>query len=137
MSAFGATVGERSSEGRDEYLRYHTAAIDVPSPTVDRLAALSAETNIFIVIGCIERDGGSLYCTVLFVDPQAGYLAKHRKLMPTGSERLIWAQGDGSTLPVLDKTFTNGLPVKTKISAAICWYVLLGGEVMLPWSFDS
>lgn len=123
MSTFGAVVGQRSPEGREEYLRYHSAAIEVPSPAVETLEALSADTGVFIVIGCIERDGGSLYCTVLFIDPQAGYVAKHRKLMPTGSERLVWAQGDGSTLPVLEKTFSGELDKKVtaKLSATICW----------------
>jgi hypothetical protein len=54
-----------------------------------------------LVIGVIERDGGTLYCTVLFFSPEGMFAAKHRKLMPTAMERLIWGFGDGSTLPVL------------------------------------
>jgi nitrilase len=71
------------------------------------------------VIGVIERDGGTLYCTVLFVDPQNGIVGKHRKLMPTATERLIWGFGDGSTMPVFDKSF--GDRCAAKISATICW----------------
>jgi predicted amidohydrolase len=93
MSTFGAVVGERSAAGRDEFVRYHAAAIEVPSsPAVARLEAIAKETNIFLVVGVIERDNGTLYCTAVFVSPQ-GYVGKHRKLMPTASERLIWGQG--------------------------------------------
>lgn len=125
MSTFGVVVGERSSEGRDEFLRYHSAAIDIPSPAISRIELISKDTGVFLVVGVIERDGGTLYCTVVFIDPQEGYLGKHRKLAPTAMERLIWGQGDGSTLPVLEKQFKSSKDdetfVKTKISAAICW----------------
>ena len=66
------------------------------------------------MIGVVERDGGTLYCTVLFFAPDGAYLGKHRKLMPTGSERLVWGFGDGSTLPVFDTPLG-------KIGAVICW----------------
>lgn len=127
MSTFGAVVGERFPEGRDEFLRYHNAAIEIPSPAISRIEAISRETDIFLVIGVIERDGGTLYCTAIFIDPKEGYVGKHRKLVPTASERLIWGQGNGSTLPVLEKSFsTSGSELQsftTKISATICWWV--------------
>ncbi|KAG5646191.1 hypothetical protein DXG03_004245 [Asterophora parasitica] len=104
-STFGAVVGERAPGGRDEFARYHAAAIEIPSPAITRIEAVSRETGVFLVVGVIERDGGTLYCTAIFVDPAQGYLGKHRKLMPTGSERLVWGQGDGSTLPVFEKEF--------------------------------
>jgi predicted amidohydrolase len=125
MSTFGVVVGERSPEGRDEFLRYHSAAIDIPSPAISRIESISKDTGVFLVVGVVERDGGTLYCTVVFIDPQQGYLGKHRKLVPTAMERLIWGQGDGSTLPVLEKQFKSSKDdetiVETKISAAICW----------------
>ncbi|KAJ7293489.1 carbon-nitrogen hydrolase [Mycena rebaudengoi] len=123
FSTFGAVVGERSAEGRDEYLRYHSAAIEVPSAATSRIEAISKESGVFLVVGVIERDGGTLYCTVIFVDPLDGLLGKHRKLVPTAAERLIWGQGDGSTLPVFERTLSavDGETVTTKISAAICW----------------
>jgi len=62
----------------------------------------------------IERAGSTLYCTVLFFEPEGGLVAKHRKLMPTGTERLIWGKGDGSTLPVIDAN-------AGRIGAAVCW----------------
>lgn len=127
MSTFGVVIGERTPEGREEYLRYHSAAIEIPSPTTTRIESISKETNIFLVVGVIERDGGTLYCTVIFVDPQVGYLAKHRKLLPTSLERVIWGQGGGGTLSVVEKSFQKdtGSWVKTKLSAAICWLVSL------------
>jgi predicted amidohydrolase len=67
---------------------------------VEELSRIAAESGVFVVMGVIERDGGTLYCTVLFFDDEGAYLGKHRKLMPTASERLEWGFGDGSTLPV-------------------------------------
>lgn len=62
----------------------------------------------------IERDGGTLYCTVVFISPVGEYLGKHRKVMPTALERALWGCGDASTLTVLDT------PIG-KIGAVICW----------------
>jgi len=111
---FGAVVGSRTPEGRDEYRRYWESSVDVPGPAVDRLAAMARRHSVFLVMGVIERDGGTLYCTVLFFDPHGTYLGKHRKLMPTASERLVWGYGDGSTLPVFETEIG-------KIGAVICW----------------
>ena len=75
--------------------------------------------------GVIEKDIGTLYCTIVFVDPAQGYVTKHRKLLPTAMERVIWGQGDASTLAVPEVSFTsphNGShTVKAKVSATICW----------------
>jgi len=89
-------------------------AIDVPGPHIDELAALAGDLGIHLVIGVIERAGGTLYCTVVFFDNRGTYLGKHRKLMPTGSERTIWGFGDGSTLPVYSTDIG-------KLGAVICW----------------
>ncbi|CAN4120189.1 unnamed protein product [Withania somnifera] len=113
-STFGVTIGNRTEKGKQEYLKYHASAIDVPGPDVDRLAAMAGKYKVYLVMGVIERDGGTLYCTVLFFDPQGHYLGKHRKIMPTALERIIWGCGDGSTIPVYDT------PIG-KIGAAICW----------------
>ena len=123
MSTFGVVVGTRSEEGRDEFLRYHSAAIEIPSPTITRLEKVSKETGVFLVVGVIERELGTLYCTVVFVDPTEGYVGKHRKLMPTAAERLIWGFGDASTLPVLERSFSqkDGESTECKLSATICW----------------
>jgi nitrilase len=111
---FGAVVGDRTPAGRDWYRRYWESSVEVPGPSVDELGAIARDGEIYLVIGVIERDGGTLYCTVLFFAPNGEYLGKHRKLVPTASERLIWGQGDGSTMPVFDT------PIG-KLGAAICW----------------
>ncbi|HEX5534154.1 MAG TPA: nitrilase-related carbon-nitrogen hydrolase, partial [Actinomycetales bacterium] len=94
---FGVTIGSRTPGGRDEFRRYYESAIEVPGPETDELAALAGELGIFLVAGAIERDGGTLYCVALYFGPDGELLGKHRKLMPTAGERLIWGTGDGST----------------------------------------
>lgn len=111
---FGTLLGYRLQEGREAYARYFAEAISIPGPEVDALAELSARTGAILVIGVIERDGSTLYCTQIYLDPELGYIGKHRKLMPTATERLIWGQGDGSTLMVADTAIG-------KIGGAICW----------------
>ena len=106
-STFGAVVGARSLEGRDEFLRYHSAAIEVPSTAISRIEAISRATNVFLVFGVIEKEGGTWYCTIIFVDPLLGYVTKHRKLIPTAAERLVWGFGDATTLRVLEQTFSS------------------------------
>ncbi|MBU0554992.1 MAG: carbon-nitrogen hydrolase family protein [Alphaproteobacteria bacterium] len=113
-ASFGTPVGMRRPEGREDYRRYHAFAIDLDGPEVSALAEATAETGAFVVIGVIERDGGTVYCTALFLDGENGLIAKHRKLMPTGAERLIWGFGDGSTMPVIDTPLG-------RIGAVICW----------------
>jgi nitrilase len=112
--AFGAAVGSRSAEGREQFRIYWESAIDVPGPEVDRLAAIARANQTHLVIGVIERGGGTLYCTALFLGPDGRYLGRHRKLMPTGSERLVWGFGDGSTMPVFDTEVG-------RVGAVICW----------------
>lgn len=111
---FGAVIGSRSAAGRDAFRAYHESAIDVPGPAVDALAAIARESALHLVIGVIEREGGTLYCTVLTVDDQGALVGHRRKLMPTGSERLVWGFGDGSTLTVADTTVG-------RLGAVICW----------------
>ena len=111
---FGARVGMRSPEGRDDFRRYFDSAVDVPGPAVDQLSKIARTNKIYLIIGIIERDGGTLYCTVLFFDNKGKFLGKHRKLMPTAMERLIWGFGDGSTLPVFDTPLG-------KLGSVICW----------------
>lgn len=111
---FGARVGSRQPEGRLDFRRYFESAIDVPGPHVERIGATAKEAGVHLVAGVIERDIGTLYCTILFFAPDGRYLGKHRKLMPTAMERLIWGFGDGSTLPVFDTELG-------KLGAVICW----------------
>ena len=111
---FGARVGSRTPEGRKLFRRYFEDAIDVPGPATERLGEAARAHAIWLVIGVIERGGGTLYCTVLFFSPDGALAGKHRKLMPTAMERLIWGFGDGSTLPVIETRFG-------RIGAVICW----------------
>lgn len=111
---FGTHLGYRLPEGRQRFAEYYDNAIDVPGKETKVLAELSRRTGCTMVIGVIEKHAGTLYCTALFFTPLDGLCAKHRKLMPTGTERLIWGRGDGSTLPVV------GTAVGI-VGAAICW----------------
>ncbi|MCA9858417.1 MAG: nitrilase [Thermomicrobiales bacterium] len=113
-AGFGAVVGSRTEDGRDLFRRYSESSVEIPSPAVDTLSDIACDNGVYLVIGVIERDGGTLYCTVLFFDPAGTLMGKHRKLMPTASERLVWGQGDGSTMPVFDTPIGN-------IGAVICW----------------
>ena len=111
---FGAVVGSRSEDGRRDFQRYWESSVDVPGPAVESLAQTARAHQIYLVVGVVERDGGTLYCTVLFFAPDGRFLGKHRKVMPTASERLVWGFGDGSTMPVFDTALG-------KIGAVICW----------------
>jgi len=111
---FGARIGLRQPKGRDDFRRYYESALEVPGLACDALGRAAREAGVVLVIGVIERDGGTLYCTVLFFSPDGKLMGKHRKLMPTAMERLVWGFGDGSTLPVFDTPLG-------KIGAVICW----------------
>ena len=111
---YGLVVGARDPVGREEFRLYLEAAIEVPGPHTQRLGEAAAAHRVHLVIGVIERDGGTCYCTVLFFAPDGNLLGKHRKLMPTALERMIWGFGDGSTLTVVDTPWG-------RIGAVICW----------------
>ena len=111
---FGARIGSRSATGRDSFKTYYEGAIDVPGEHTRRLGEIAGGHGLHLVTGAIERDHGTLYCTVLFFGPDGNLLGKHRKLMPTAAERLVWGFGDGSTLPAYDT------PLGT-LGAVICW----------------
>ncbi|MBI2294505.1 MAG: nitrilase [Betaproteobacteria bacterium] len=111
---FGLVVGARDPAGREEFRLYFDAAIEVPGPRTARLGEAAAAHNAHVVIGIIEREGGTLYCTVLFFGPDGELLGKHRKLMPTAMERMIWGFGDGSTLTAVESPYG-------RIGSVICW----------------
>ena len=115
---FGTVVGGRSPEGRRTWERYWANTVEVPGPATDALGAAAREAEAYLAIGVIEREAqfgrGTLYCTLLYFGPDGRLLGKHRKLKPTAAERLIWGEGDGSTLTVLDTEFG-------KIGGLICW----------------
>jgi nitrilase len=112
--SFGATIGGRTPVGREDFRRYFESAVDLAGPEARRLQQIAGDHGVHMVIGVIERDGGTLYCTAVFLSPDGRLLGKHRKLMPTASERLVWGFGDGSTLPVFDTPLG-------RLGAVICW----------------
>ena len=120
-STFGMHIGERSAAGRDEYLKYYNNAIEVPGPVTDKLASLANQSNMYMVIGVIEREAttGTLFCTAIHIDPTQGYVTKHRKIMPTAQERTVWGFGDGTTLPVV--TYQRSSNLSARVSSTICW----------------
>jgi nitrilase len=116
--SFGMVVGSRSSQGRDLWQAYWNNAVDVPGPLTEIIAEAAREAQVFAAVGVIERDRhrtpGTLYCTLLTFAPDGRLLGRHRKLKPTGSERLIWGEGDGSTLEVHSTE-------AGRIGGLICW----------------
>ena len=116
--SFGTVVGTRKPEGRLTWERYWANSVDVPGPVTERLGEAAREADAYLALGVIERDSeysrGTLYCTLLYFGPDGQLLGKHRKIMPTGAERLIWGAGDGSTLTAI-KTDIG------VIGGLICW----------------
>ena len=115
---FGAVVGSRSPEGRRLWQSYWANAVNVPGPDTDALGAAAREVGVYLAIGVVERDSqysrSTLYCTLLYFGPDGQLLGIHRKLKPTGAERLIWGEVDGSTLTVLKTDIGT-------IGGLICW----------------
>ena len=115
---FGTVVGSRTEEGRYTWQRYWENAIDVPGVDTEVIGEAVKNASAYVAIGVIEKDstfsGGTLYCTLLYFSPDGILLGKHRKLKPTAAERLIWGEGDGSTLPVFNTPY--GV-----IGGLICW----------------
>lgn len=116
--SFGSVVGNRDPRGRLTWEAYWAGAVDVPSAATAALGEAAREAGVYLAIGVIERDDqparGTLFCTLLYFGPDGRLLGKHRKLKPTGSERLIWGEGDGSTLTVLDTEYG-------RLGGLICW----------------
>lgn len=111
---YGLVVGARDAAGREEFRIYLDAAIEVPGPQTQRLGEAAAAHGSYVVMGVIERELGTCFCTILFFGPDGRLLGKHRKLMPTALERMIWGFGDGSTLTVVDSPYG-------RIGSVICW----------------
>lgn len=116
--AFGTAVGGRKPPGRRTFGRYYDAAITVPGPETERMGRAAADAGVYLAAGVIEksaaRSPGTLFCTLLYFAPDGTLAGIHRKLKPTAAERLIWGEGDGSTMPVLDTPFG-------KVGGLICW----------------
>ncbi len=114
--SFGTVVGSRSKDGRATWQRYWESAIEVYSEESAAIGAIAEKYGVYLVTGVTEkaREGGTLYCTTLYYDPQGQLVGKHRKLKPTAAERIIWGEGDGSDLDVYHTEVG-------KIGGLICW----------------
>ena len=111
---FGAKIGSRTLKGRKEFLRYYNSSLDLNSSEFRKLLNIAKKNKVFLVIGVIEKSSGTLYCTILHISDKGILLCKHRKVMPTAAERLVWGFGDGSTL----QTAKTRLGV---LGSVICW----------------
>lgn len=113
---FGTTVGGRTPEGRELFLRYWENAIEVPGKETAQIAKWAKEAKAYVAVGVTERDitSDTLYCSLLYFSPEGRLIHRHRKIKPTAAERIIWGEGDGSDLQVLDTPLG-------KIGGLICW----------------
>ena len=103
---------------KDAFTRLVANAVEVPGPAVEALCEAAAEAGCGVVMGVNERQGGrlsgTLYNTIVYVGADGRLLGKHRKLIPTYAERLIWGQGDGSTLGAFDSSVG-------RVGGLVCW----------------
>ncbi|HEY6569516.1 MAG TPA: carbon-nitrogen hydrolase family protein [Candidatus Limnocylindrales bacterium] len=108
-------------------------AIVVPSEATERLGAIAREHAVTLVVGIDEREpnGATIYCSMLYFGSDGSLLGKHRKLMPTGSERTVWGMGDGSLLTVVDTEIG-------RVGGLICWenYMPLARYYMYSQGID-
>ncbi len=111
---FDAVVGRRTERGRDLWLQYWTNSVEVDSPHVARVGEAARKAGMFVALGVTERSGGTLYCSIFYFGKDGQFLGSHRKLKPTGLERFVWGEGDGSGLLSFDTEVG-------KIGGLICW----------------
>jgi len=111
---FGSGHGRHTESERKLFRQYFENSITDNGPEAGRLSELAKAHQVYLAMGLTEKEGASLFCSVFFWGPGGEFLGKHRKLKPTGFERLIWTQGDGSILTAVDTPFG-------KMGAVICW----------------
>ena len=104
------------TEVQARYRRLLEGAVAVPSEATAELGRIARGAGVHLSIGVSELDaaGGTLYNTLLSFSPEGALVGHHRKLMPTGAERAVWGQGDGSTMQAFDTPFG-------RVGALICW----------------
>lgn len=113
---FGTKIGYRTDQGRSLYTDYYNAAIDLESDDLPRLEELAKSLDMYLVIGVTEKQqkNGSLYCSMLYLSPEKGLLGVHRKIKPTGTERIVWAEAAGDSLVTFDTKIG-------RLGGLICW----------------
>jgi nitrilase len=113
---FDAIIGKRTDKSRNQWLDYWNNSIETSSAYIEKISGAIKKANLYVALGVTEREsiGGSLYCSLLYFDNKGNLIGKHRKLKPTGLERYIWAESDGSTLVSFDTEIG-------KIGGLICW----------------
>ena len=122
----------RTADLREAYSVLHANSIAIPSQSTERLCAAARRAGVAVAIGVNERNseasGASLFNTLLYIGPDGTLLGKHRKMVPTGGERLVWASGDGSDLAVFTLPFA-------RVSGLICWenYMPLARYALAAW----
>jgi len=114
--SFGAVIGSRTDEGRKLYTDYYNNSIDLKSADLKRLEVLAAEEAVYLVMGITEKEevNGSLYCSMIYISPEKGLMATHRKIKPTGTERVIWHEAQGDALVTCHTKIG-------KLGGLICW----------------
>jgi nitrilase len=113
---FGAKIGSRTDAGRSLYAEYRHNSIDLEGEDLKRVEKLARSENVYLVIGITEKQdtNGSLFCSMIYISPSDGLLGVHRKIKPTGTERIVWAEADGASLV----TFQTKIG---KLGGLICW----------------
>ena len=116
----------------DMYAELLEQSVEIPSPVTENLSQAARQEGVYVAMGLNERNAqasnASLYNTLLYISPEGDLLGKHRKLVPTAPERMVWAQGDGSTLEVYDTSLG-------KLGGLICWenYMPLARYSLYAW----
>jgi len=113
---FGAKVGSRTPEGKALYAEYYKNSMSIEGKDMKRLITLSKNHNIYLIVGITEKqeNNNSLYCSMVYISPTDGFLGVHRKIKPTGTERVIWAEAAGESLVTFDTKIG-------KLGGLICW----------------
>lgn len=113
---FGFTVGSRKEAGRSDWQRYYEHSLVVPGEETKQLGEAARKYGVYLSIGISERDAvtGTLYNTNLLFNATGELTSVHRKLKPTGSERVVWGDANRGYFPVMDTPWGP-------VGSLICW----------------
>jgi len=113
---YGFTVGSRTESCRDDWKIYYDNAVLCPSADTDKIGEAAKDARAYVSIGYTERslENGTLYCSNMIFGPNGQLLCNHRKLKPTGAERIVWGDANKDYFPVVDSPWGT-------MGALICW----------------